>query len=232
MATSDILGIWNDAIGNIGAKTSIASLTEQSAEAAACALRYEGVVEKIVRETDWNATRFTADLTDVTSTITPPDRWTYTYSLPTAFQRLWRMETAGSLLWSWNPPGQAMMGFEMAIALNGSSVPTRYIYSHYDSLTAIYGRYAYDSSNGYYEALFDPSLKEAIAWELAAVIAGPLTADARIMQATRQQAMLSLGDARAAVANESAPNMMGDTESLQVRGLSEWPWGWPLPGGA
>lgn len=230
MAVSDILGIWNDAIGNIGAKTSIASLTEQSAEAAACALRYQGVVEKVIRDTDWNCARFTADLSDVTSTITPPDRWAYTYSLPTAFQRLWRMENSGLTIWNWWPLGHAMEGFEIAIALNGSSVPTRYIYSDYDALTAIYARYAYDSATGYYEALFDPSLKEALGWALAAVIAGPLTGDVRLVQSATQQAAIALAEAKAANGNESAPNMMPDSESLLIRGAADYAAARPLVG--
>jgi hypothetical protein len=225
MATSDILGIWNNAVGNIGVKTSIASLTEQSAEAAACALNYENVTSKILRETDWNCIRQTVALTDYTSTLDPPARWSYRYSYPSNTLRIWRMENALGVLWRWPYP---QAGFEVLVdPAPSTSIPTRYICSNWTSLKAICGVYAYDSSHGYYEANFDSSLKDAIAWDLAAAIAGPLTGDARIIQTANQQAAKSLAEAQAANGSESAPNMQPDSESLSVRGYADWPYGYP-----
>ncbi|MCW5737793.1 MAG: hypothetical protein KIS73_26975 [Enhydrobacter sp.] len=225
MAASDILGIWNDAIGNIGVKTSIASLTEQSAEAAACALRYQGVVEAVLRQTDWNCCRMTLELTDVTEDFAPPVRWSYRYSYPTNCLRIWRMENPAGFLWRVPDP---INGFEVAMDLDpdNSNLPTRYIYSNYGDLSATVTRYAYHPENGYYEALFDASLKEALGWALAAAIAGALSTSGQLIVAARNEAARSLADAMAANANESAPNSMDVpmAESLAVRGYGDW---WP-----
>lgn len=226
MAASDILAIWNYAIGNIGAKTSIASLTEQSAEAAACALRYQGVAESVLRQSDWNCLRMTAALTDITTTFAAPARWAYRYAWPDDCLRIWRMENPTGFLWRWP---SVVQGFEVAIDNDpgNSDRPTRYIYSDLTDLSAIFTQYSLDTTNGYCEALFDPSLKEALAWALSYAVAGPLTGNAQIIAQARGEAARALADAIAANANESAPNSMDipEAESLAVRGYGDcWPW--------
>lgn len=235
MAVSDILAIWNDAVLNIGAKGSIASLTEQSSEAAACALRYEGVVQSVLRSSDWNCVRMTAALTDVTATFAAPARWAYRYTYPAACLRIWRMETPSGVLWQWPQP---LQGYEVAIDLDpgNSDLPTKYIYSNMTSLSAIFTKYAYDSAHGYYEALFEPDLKEALGWALAFAISGSLTSNTGIVQNARAEAMRSLAVAQASSANESSPNSMDvpEAESLSIRGFNgayAWPYAdglyWP-----
>lgn len=234
MAVSDILAIWNDAVLNAGGKTSIASLTEQSAEAATCALRYESVIKSILRGSDWNCVRMTAALVDITSTFAPPARWAYRYAYPDDCLRIWRMENPSGFLWRWP---DALQGFEVAIdAAPITSVPTKYIYSNLTDLSAIFTQYAYDAAHGYYEALFEPDLSEAMGWALASAIAGAVTGNAGIMGQIKAEAMRTLDIARASCANESAPNSMNipEAESLSVRGFDSyagyygWPLGWPF----
>jgi len=231
MATADILALWNDAVLNIGAKTAIASLTEQSAEAAACALRYESVVKAALRGSDWNCVRMTAALVDVTADFAPPARWAYRYAYPDDCLRIWRMETPSGLCWAFPQP---LEGFEIAMDADpgNSDLPTKYIYSNYTDLSAIFTRYAFDVAHGYYEALFEPDLSEAIGWALASAIAGPLTGNPGIMAQAKAEAARTLDVARASSANESAPNSMDDppAESLGIRGYNAyagWPFAWP-----
>lgn len=235
MATADILNIWNNAIGNLGVKTSIASLGEQSAEAAACALNYPTMIKALLRKVDWSCVRRTVALTDLTATFAPPARWAYRYAYPTACQRIWRIEDpAGLPLWTWR---QALQGFEVAMDQDpgASNLPTQYILSNWTDISAIFSEYVFDAAHGYYEALFDPMLVDAASWALAAEIAGPMTGNASIIQATRQQANQMIADAREATANESAPNSLDaePAESLQVRGFDPYvgwpPMGWPFP---
>lgn len=229
MATADILGIWNDAVGNIGVKTSIASLTEQSAEAAACALRYQRVVEGVLRGTDWNCLRLTTALEDITDDFAPPARWARRYEFPDNCLAFRRLENPVGVLWTWLPDPSPVSGFEIAMDLDpdASDRPTKYVYSNWTELSAIYTSYVYNSSQGYYEALFDPGLKEALGWALAAAIAGPLTGNAQIMATARSEAMRKLGEAQQVNGNESAPNSMdaSPAESLTIRGLNtaDWP---------
>lgn len=233
MATSDILGIWNAAVGNLGAKVSIAALTEQSAEAAACALRYQSVIETLLRGTDWNCLRLTTALEDITEDFAAPDRWSYRYEFPANCLAFRRLQNPTGVLWTWMPDPMPMSGFEIAMDLDpdASDLPTKYVYSNWTELSAIYTSYAYDSAHGYYEALFDPALKEAAGWALAAAIAGPLTGNASIINAARGEALRALADARQANGNESAPNSMDafPAESLTVRGYNsaDWPPLWP-----
>jgi hypothetical protein len=222
MATADILDIWNRAVLGIGAKGSIASLTEQSAEAAACALRYRGVVESVLRQTDWNCVRMTVALEDITADFAPPSRWACRYEYPASCLRLWRMENPSGFLWRWP---DTVQGFEVAVDNDpdASDLPTKYIYSNQTALSAIYTQYAFDAAHGYHEALFEPDLREAIGWALAAVIAGPLTGNRATIDAARAEALRSLDTARASSANESAPNSMDfpEAESLAVRGFGD-----------
>jgi hypothetical protein len=229
MAVADILSIWNMAVLNVGSKAAIASLTEQSAEAAACALRYQSVVETVLRQTNWNCTRMTVALDDITDDFAAPDRWAYRYAYPDNCLRIWRMQNPSGFLWCWP---DIVQGFEVAVDNDpdASDLPTKYIYSNLTELSAIFTQYTYDSGHGYYEALFEPDLREAIGWALAAVIAGPLTGNRSTIDAARVEALRSLDAAKASCANESAPNSMDipEAESLSIRDYGD---GWPYSGG-
>lgn len=230
MATSDILGIWNDAVLNIGAKSSISALTEASAEAGVCALRYQGVIESLLRGSDWNCVRKTVALTDITADFAAPSRWAYRYEYPDDCLRIWRMETPSGVLWQWPQP---LQGYEIAIDADpDTEVPTKYIYSNMTELSAIFTEYAYDPAHGYYEALFEPDLKEALGWALASAISGTLTSNTGIISNARGEAMRTLAMAQAACANESSPNSMDipEAESLSIRGYDcyyGFPGMWP-----
>ena len=91
--------ICNQALGAIGARTSIASLSESSAEAQQCALYYTDTVKRSLRAAHWGFARKFANLsllkalpgtpenTDswdgVWSPDLPPPPWLYTYAYPT-----------------------------------------------------------------------------------------------------------------------------------------------------
>jgi hypothetical protein len=88
----------------------------------------------------------------------------------------------------------------------------------------IYTAFELDFVNGACEAKFDASLREALGWALAAAIAGPLTGSRSIADAVKAEARSMLDQARAANANESAPNVIAqDCDSLAVRGACELP---------
>jgi hypothetical protein len=231
MATTDILNIWNNAIGNLGVKTSISGLTEQSAEAAACALNYPTMIKALLRKVDWNCVRRTVALSDVTATFAPPARWAYRFAYPANCLRVWRIEDpAGTPLWRWPMPVQ---GFEVLMDQDpaSSNKPTRYICSNWTGISAVFTEYAFDATKGDYEALFDDMLIDAASWGLAAEIASPLTGNASIISAASNKAAQLVADAAAANANESATNNMDDypAESLQVRGFNPNIWPGALP---
>jgi len=228
MAASDLLDIWNAALLDATAKSALGSLTEQSAEAAACALRYPSIVRAILRDTDWNCVRRRIALEEVPEAAVWPPSWSYMFVHP-----------ADCL---------AIRGFDLGLPQAAFPNWSRVDHEIADDATAgkvillniadpvmIYTAYELDLVNGSYEAKFDASLREALGWALAAAIAGPLTGSRSIADAVKAEARAILDRARAANANESAPNAMGqDCDSLAVRGACDLPaygWAtlWPRP---
>jgi hypothetical protein len=224
MAASDLLDIWNDAVLNATSKGSIAALDEQSAEAAACAQRYPSVVRAILRETDWSCVRRRVALDEVAEGAVWPPSWTYMYVHP-----------ADCL---------AIRGFDLGLPQVRFPQWTQVDYEIADDATAgksillniadpvmIYTSFELDLVDGTYEAKFDARLREAVGWALAAAIVGPLTGNRAIAADVRVEAKAAIDLAKAANANEGAPNTVNqDVESLTVRGIGDcWPWGWQGP---
>lgn len=213
MAASDLLDIWNAAVLDVGSKTSIAALTEQSAEAAACALRYPSIVRTMLRGTDWNCVRRRVGLQEPTAGAVWPPSWTYMYLYPADCFCVRGFDlgiTAARF------PHWTMVDYEVA----DDAIAGKIILTNVPCPVMIYTSYQLDLLNASYEAKFDALLREALGWALAAAIAGPLTGNAQIVASTRSEAARTLDLARTANANESAPNQMPeDCESLAVRGI-------------
>jgi len=224
MAASDLLDIWNAALFNATAKSSIASLAEQSAEAAACALRYPSIVRTVLRDTDWNCVRRRITLDEVAEGAVWPPSWTYMYVYPADCLRVRGFDLGLPLA---GFPNWTMVDYEVA----DDATAGRSILLNIADPVMIYTSYALDLVNGSYEAKFDASLREALGWALAAAIAGPLTGSRAIADAVKAEAKSMIDQARAANANESAPNAINqECESLSVRGGGELaPHGWQGP---
>lgn len=211
MANADLLDIWNDAILNVGAGTAISATTEQSAAAAACALRYKGVVERLVRETDWSCLRRRVALAEVSSGAVWPPGWAYLYEYPADCVAIRGFDVG----WAGYRPAAAI-----AYEVGDDSDAGKVIYMNVRDATLVYSSFALDLDDAPCEAKFDSSMREALGWALAAAIAGSLTGNPQIVANARTEAARTLAEARAANANESASNSMDAVppESLQVRG--------------
>jgi hypothetical protein len=220
MAQSDLLSLWNNALGFIGAGTSIAAVTEQSAEAAACALAYRQVVEEILRETDWNCVRRRAALDEVPEGAVWPPLWGYMFLWPADCLKVRGFDTG--------LPTQNGGWAQVAYEVGNDATAGRVIYMNLADPVIVYTAYEYDPDDAPCEARFDSSLRQAVSWSLAATIAGRLTGSAQVVQQTRAMALQALAQAREANANESAPNSMDvpEPESIAVRGYDGcWPHG-------
>lgn len=220
MAQSDLLSLWNNAIGCIGGKTSIAAVTEASAEAAACALAYRQVVEEILRETDWNCVRRRAALDEVSEGAVWPPSWGYMFLWPADCLKVRGFESG--------LPGLSCGAAPIEYEVGNDATAGRVIYTNLADPVIVYTAYEYDPADAPCEAMFDSSLKQAVSWSLAATIAGRLTGSAQVVQQTRAMALQALAQAREANANESAPNSMDvpEPESIAVRGSDGcWPHG-------
>jgi hypothetical protein len=219
MAASDLLDIWNTALLNCTAKSTLASLAEQSAEAAVCALRYPSIVRTVLRDTDWNCVRRRVGLEEVAAGAVWAPSWTYMYTHPIDCLAIRGFDLG---LPASRFPYWTMVDYEIADdATAGKSILT-----NVPCPVLIYTSFTLDLSNGTYESKFDATLREAVSWALASAIVGPLTGNRAIAADVRGQAKAMLDAARAANANESAPNIMNqDCDSLAVRGAADW--GWP-----
>ncbi len=159
MAASDLLDIWNAALLNATAKSSIASLTEQSAEAAACALRYPSIVAAILRDTDWNCVRRRVALDEVAEAAVWPPSWSYMYLYPTDCLRVRGFDLG---LPQAGFPNWTMVDYEIA----DDATAGKSILLNVADPVMIYTSYELDLVNGRYEAKFDASLREALGWAL------------------------------------------------------------------
>lgn len=86
MATSQV-AICNLALDAIGTRSTISSMSEGSAEAAACARQYEPALEAVLQAAHWNFARKQATMTLLKDgTATPsqncPPPWAYEYAYP------------------------------------------------------------------------------------------------------------------------------------------------------
>lgn len=227
MAAADLLDIWNAALLNATCKGTIASLTEQSAEAAACALRYPSIARTVLRDTDWNCVRRRVGLEEVQCGAVWPPSWQFMYGYPSDCLRVRGFDLG---LPQASFPNWTQVDYEVADDATAGKV----ILLNLECPVMIYTSYVVDLAGGTYEAKFDASLREALSWALAAAIAAPLTGSRANADSVKAEARTMLDQARAANANENAPNTVNQSvESLTVRGycdpfgplLVNWPRG-------
>lgn len=213
MAAADLLDIWNVALLNATVKTAIASLTEQSAEAAACAVRYPSLVRTILRGTDWNCVRRRVALEEVACGAVWPPSWRYMFVHPADCLAIRGFDLG---LPQASIPNWTCVDYEVADDASAGKT----ILMNIACPVMIYTSYELDLVNGAYEAKFDASLREALSWALAAAIAGPLTGSRSTADAVKAEARAVIAQAEATNANEGAPNTVNqDVESLSVRGF-------------
>src|SRR4051812_38928967 len=93
-ASSTSVSVCNQALLQIGARSTIASLTEGSVESNACNILFTPTFEMLARSAPWNCLRKQATLTliaaaqgtpenpDGTTLPLPPSPWLYSYAEP------------------------------------------------------------------------------------------------------------------------------------------------------
>jgi hypothetical protein len=200
MASSDLLDIFNSALLNIGASGALSSVTEQSAEAAACALRYPSIARTILRDVDWNCVRRRVGLIEVAAGAVWAPSWQYMYRYP-----------ADCLV---------VRGFDTG------TPHAKVILTNVACPVMIYTSYVLDMANGSYEAKFDGQLRETLGWALAAAIAGPLTGSKGVADAAKAETKNMLAAAKQSNTLEGNLNIHDEwmAESLTVR-AGYWPYG-------
>jgi hypothetical protein len=223
MAVSDILAIWQKALANVGAKSNIASITEQSAEAAACALNYEDTVKELIRSADWNFCRRRVALEEAPSGAVWPPSWEYMYLYPA--------DCIAIRGFDYGAPLRYYPYNEVPYEEANDATAGRVIYMNEEpSPVLVYSAYNFDSGNGFWEARFDPGFQNAVEWGLASAIGPSIGASARNIQRADQGAEIARQRAMAANGNQRSPLSMdqAQAESLLTRGAID-PYQFPYP---
>jgi len=195
--------IGNMALSRLGARATIADLTENSTEARQINLWYATVRDEIQSLIDWNFNRVTQALA---ASGTPPARWSTSYAYPSDCLRMRRLDFGGA---SW-VCGSPATGFE--IASNGSAT---FLYCNEDQVSAVYAQRVTDP------ARFTPGFVLAFVDCLAASVAHAITQKAELAERLARRAQERIERAMADSANEGL--VPGDMErlpqSLAVRGF-------------
>jgi hypothetical protein len=227
MAVSDILSIWQKALTNVGAKSNVASLTEQSAEAAACAMNYADTVMELIRSADWNFCRRRVVLTQPGTVAMQPQSWVYTYTYPTGCVAIRGFD--------FGVPVRYFPYNEVPYEEGYDSTAGRVIWMNETPVTdsapvLVYSHYVYDSATGTLDATFDDGFKNAVEWGLASAIGPAIGASARAIQRADQGAEIARQRAMATNGNQRSPLSMDQSpaESLLVRGMLD-PYQIPYP---
>ncbi len=178
--------ICNLALLRLGTRSSIASLSEGSTEANACAMAYPIIRDDVLCQHPWGfATRRNA-LAELGKAPLP---WWHRYAYPTDCLK------ARTIL---RAPGDRMLvRFEVSGDQDESGNPMRVILTNRGGAVLIYTAAITTA------ALFDAPFIEALAWMMAAELAIALTGDKGIAQACAQTGAAALANAKARDANES-----------------------------
>lgn len=202
--------ICNLALSHIGERDDINSIDppEASIEAQRCARHYNPARRTLLALHPWTfaTKRFTT--ADLSASNDVPLTWTYAYSLPSDVIKVTGLYDPGD----WRDEAYAP---HIAYEIGSDSTGPRVIYSNVESAVL---RYTFDQTDS---TMFPPLFVEALAWLLAARLAGPTikgTEGMRVAQAATQTGMSWAMKAAAEDANQSPRRNV----RLDSRHLSPW----------
>ncbi len=254
MATSDIQ-IANMALAAIGARSSIASFTEQSVEARTISLYYDQCRNDALSEAHWNFARKTATLallkalpgtpentSAVTSSVWIPDwpapPWVYEYAYPSDCEQVRYVIPQG---WNnWAPPGIPIFSTNLGAAPYPlgepipfqvatdvvASIEQNVILTNGSQAIVIYTRRVINPT------LYSSQFVTALVGRLAQFICIPLSGDKNMAGLAVQAAVQAVQQARESDGNEGFTEQDITPDFIAVRGFGTpaAPWGplWPV----
>lgn len=206
------LEIYNLALGAIGTRTSVSSLTENSREREVCGLWYDITRDTILRAAWWPSvkkwarlallaerTNFNDDWVDTN----PGPQWTFAYALPSDMIAPRHLSTYGRFTIELYSPTS---GSEVKALMTDDESPILQ-YSKRQKLVQ----------------MWDESLAMAVVYGLAANIAMPLTGKFEVALKMQEQANALVFRAREAVANDQVNQYETIAPWHAARGYAEAP---------
>lgn len=197
---ASVVDIYNLALYRIGNSATVASTSDQSAEARACNAFYEQSRDFMLRDYPWNFARRRVNLSLTTDPA--PTNWQYVYAYPSDCLRFMGLVVPGTR----TPIIRQEIPFE--VMSNGT---TRVIYCDIQNPEAEYTARITDPSQ------FDPLFVSALAYFLAAEICMPLAVSPQVQDTLRKAYGQIVMSAAAADMRESFLGPEPDGELLQVR---------------
>lgn len=200
MARSEVQ-LCNLALGRVGISQEIASLSERSNEAVQCNRFYESTRDRVLSEAPWRFCTRRRTLADVG---TPPDGWAYRYRYP----------------------NDCLFARKIVDPANRSPASDQRIpFSIYEDVDSAALAIVTDEANAVLEytfkvtntMLYSPLFDSALAWALAAEIAGPLKADVKYIQNAEQHYQYQIAQAIAQSFNEGRDDLPQESEFIRAR---------------
>jgi len=205
--------ICNDALGKIGSREPIASLAENSNEAAKCSLFYASTRDEVLQKAQWGfATKLIAlqvyrqapgtpgSVSQATawdgSFPAPP--WLYSYAWPDPTDPVLAIQAIVPVLNNYAYPFilAAAAAFQVGSDDDGAGNNLRVILTNQADAIAVYTAQITDPN------LFSPLFISAVSSALAARLAGPLTGDKDLMKLMYTLANQDILEARASSQNQ------------------------------
>lgn len=237
--SSDTL-IANLALSAIGNRSTIVSMSENSAEAQACSLHYTNVRDELLREAHWNFARKQLNLAllnDSTQNQPVPQPWVYEYAYPNDCLQIRELlpliptqqvnsaifgfpnngitNTFGAL--NSNPVIKFIVSTD---TINGNTQTV--ILTNQPSAVAVY---TYEVTN---PSFFDPSFVYAFAGRLAARISIALNGDKKLVEMALQESEAIIAKAKARDGNEGIISSDRVPDWIRARGFA---WSYQYPDG-
>lgn len=216
------VNIWNLALQNIGHRP-IASDTEQSVGALACARSWDPARREVLRECAWGFATVIENLSLISSSsYTPPQGWLYAYQYPSkclAMRKIFNPSTTlGTTL------------FPMSQSPNNYRTPTRTALGEkfreifvpilnakiiLSNTPNAIGEFTWDLED---TTLFDATCVTLCGIRLASDIATPLTGDSSIAVNMMKMYNTKLSEAQRHNSYEDNTSSLGDSETVESRG--------------
>ena len=233
-----VVNICNQALNEAGARSTIASLEENSNEAIQCNLRYHQTLDQLLQLAHWDFTkRYTtlallksapgtpenSDQAGVWSSAWPPPPWQYSYVRPTGCMLvravlpqpyLTTTETSG--IFPYNEAALPNLSraalFSRGIDTDSNGTSVKAIFTNQQQAIICYNDRVTDVN------LFDSAFTSAFIVALASNLAFNLSGDYKLVQMLSAKANSMILAARVADANEGLTVMEHTPDWIRIRG--------------
>lgn len=193
--------ICNLALMHIGANTTISSLSEQSAEARACARIFDTARDATLRDHNWNFATRHITLADIGS---PPEGWSYRYQYPNDCIKAISITQSQR-----NPSAQKPLSFRVIAQEN---LDRKAIICNMSPATLEYVAKVTNPEN------FDPLFVDALSLRVASMIAFTITGKTRLRNDALNLYQDVISNARYIDAQEGKSQDIAEAEWITYRG--------------